>query len=195
MIGSHPVAALAPLEYRYALDAAMSFVGGSAAPIVRCELGVLEADIRQRLPAWADTPHAASALWAEPQADSWPDELTALANAVAPGGTLVMVASRPLACILPERRGWPGRPLGLLPGGIGRLRRDLARAGFALEVDYGIHTAAAIGLNLISRQAERWGQLAIGDRMACAARLRYAAAAPRGALATVALLVARKEYR
>src|SRR6185369_1382386 len=118
MIGAYPVAALAPLEYRYALDAAMSFVGRRAAPIVRCELDLLEAEIRQRLPCWADTPRAASALWAEPQADSWPAGLEALAGAIAHGGTLVVVASRPLARILPERRGWPGRPLGLLPGGV-----------------------------------------------------------------------------
>jgi hypothetical protein len=199
MIGTLPAWSLAPREYGYALDAVMPRLAGEESLVVRCHVAALEAEIRQRLARWTAQGQARVALWVEPLVDDWQAELEALAAALAGDGTLIVIASRPLARLLPEagqitgttRRGWPGRPLGLQPGGIRRLRRTLERQGFRLEGEYGVHTLAAIGLNLLGQQLARWGRPDLGDRLGFAGRLRYCTAGRLAPLSTVALLVAR----
>jgi hypothetical protein len=137
-------------------------------------------------------PHPTSILWVEPRADDWQTELATLAGTLRLGAPLMVIASRPLARLLPERRAWGGQPLGMRPGGIGRLRRALTGVGLALEASYGIHSAAAIGLNILSRPAGRLGRPDLADQLHFAARLRYCTAGPLAALSTVALLIARK---
>jgi hypothetical protein len=193
MISTVPVAALAPLDYRYALDAAMAVLPAKTAPIVRCNIPALVGEIHQRIPYWSETRPATAGLWLEPLAGTWRTDLVALANALPIGAQLAVVASRPLARLLPERRSWDGQPLGLRPGGVAWLRRALVRANFALRASYGIHSVSAIGLNLLSRQAERWGRPDLGDRLGFKARLCYCTTGPYAALATVALLIASKE--
>lgn len=194
-IGTRPVVALAPLDYRYALDAAMPLLAGPAPPLVHCRVPELTAEIEQRLPRMAGATaegSAPAALWVEPPAASWGAELRVLAAALPPGAPLVIIASRPLARLLPERRSWPGRPLGLTWGGVERLCRALPRAGFALEARHGVHSTVAIVLNLVGQAAARAGRPDLGDRLHFAARLRYHTTGPFAALATVALLLARK---
>ena len=193
MIGTLPATELAPLDYRYALDAAMATLGSDAVPLVVCNAPELVDEIRQRLPYLSESGRASAALWVEPLAGIWPTELRGFAEALGAGAPLVVVASRPLARLLPERHGWTGRALGLRPGGIGRLTRGLRRCGFALDASYGVHSAPAIGLNLLSRQLDRWGHPDLGDRLHFAARLRYCTSGPLAMLSTVALLIARKE--
>jgi hypothetical protein len=171
----------------------MPLLAGKTPPILRCNLPELEHEVRQRIPDWAGASVVRAGLWIEPLADTWPAELQALAGALPAGAPLVVVASRPLAHLLPERRSWGGRPLSFRPGGIGRLRRGLRRAGLVLEASYGIHSAVAIGLNALSWQMAYLGRPDLGDRIHFAARLRYRAEGPLAALSTVALLIARKE--
>lgn len=207
MIGVLPVSDLARPGLRYALDAALALLASTpGAPLVRCGCPDLAAEVRQRLPVQAPAMPAPAALWVEPAATDWQAELASLAAALAPGATLVIVASRPLARRLPER----GRavaplrsasratapaaaPLGLRIGGIDRLRRACTRAGFRIAAVYGIHSALAIGLNLLGLLAERLGRPDLGDRLHVAARLRYCTAGPLAPVATVALIIARKE--
>ena len=192
MIGTSSVAALAPLDYRYALDASMAVLGGKAAPTVLCNAPELACEVRQRIPSWGGVERAGAALWVEPLVDTWRAELATLRSALPGDAPLAVIASRPLARLLPERHMWGGRPLGLQPSGIGYLRGALLRAGFRLETVYGIHSALAIWLSLLGRQAERWGYPNVGDRLHFAARLRYCTSGPLAALSTVALLIARK---
>src|SRR5207245_1706447 len=66
MIGTYPMSALGPLDYRYALDAAMSALAGAGAPAIRCNIPELAGEVRQRAPRRAETGAAAGALWVEP---------------------------------------------------------------------------------------------------------------------------------
>jgi hypothetical protein len=128
----------------------------------------------------------------EPLQESWRVDLAFLSGVLAAGGPLVVVASRPLARILPERHSWRGHPLGLTPGGVGRLRRALTQAGLTLDAIYGFHAAPAVGFGLMSRLVAGWGRPDLGDRLHFAARLRYCATGHLAAWSTVALLTARK---
>ena len=193
MIGTQPVASLAPLDYRYALDAAISVIARTAAPVIHCNVPDLMCEIYQRAPDRAGAGGASAGLWIEPLAEDWRAELHALASALPGDAPLVIVASLPPARLLPERRGWTARPLGFRPGGIGRLRRALPAAGLALQASYGIHSAIAIALNMLSRTAALLGRPDVGDRLHFAARLHYCITGPLAALSTVALLIARKE--
>jgi hypothetical protein len=193
MLGTHPIASLAPLDYRYALDAAMSVLARKAALAIRCNAPELAGEVYQRIPLRIEARVASAALWIEPLTDTWPAELQALAGALPAGAPLVVVASRPLARLLPERRAWSGQPLGFRPSGIGRLGRALPRAGLALQASYGIHSASSIGLSLLGRQIAHLGHPDLGDRLHFAARLRYCVSGPLAALSTVALLIATKE--
>ena len=116
MIGTLPVWNLALREYGQALDAAMILLPGEETPLLRCHVPVLAAEASQRLPAWSEVGPAGAALWIEPLQDSWHAELESLSAGLKDGGTLVIVASRPLARLVPERREWPGKPLGLKLG-------------------------------------------------------------------------------
>jgi hypothetical protein len=171
----------------------MPVLTGKPAPIVLCHAPELVGEIRQRLPCWAETHAAPAALWVEPLAGTWQDDLEFFAGALPGGAPLVVIASRPLAHLLPERCSWEGRSLGVWPGGIGQLHRALGQAGFAIEASYGIHSALAIGLSILSGLMERWRRPDISDRLHFAARLRYHTTGPLAALSMVALLIARKE--
>jgi hypothetical protein len=94
---------------------------------------------------------------------------------------------------MPERRAWPERSVGLRPSGVAELRRALSQGGFRIDAEYGIHSTMSIALNSLSQRLERWGRPDLGDRLHFAARLRYCTTGSAAALATVALLVARKE--
>jgi hypothetical protein len=195
MIGTHPVAALAPLDYRYALDAAMpALTTGGVAPLVLCNVWQLAGEVEQRIPIPGKIGMASAALWLEPLADSWETDLEGLADALPQHGLLVVIASLPLARTLPERRAFGVLPLGLQGGGMGRLRRGLAQSGFALEARYGMHSSMAIGLNLLGRALVRAGRPNLGDQLHYAARLHYCTTGPLAAYATVALLMARKVH-
>lgn len=192
MIGTHPVAFLAPLDYRCALDAAMPLLAEVRAPAVVCNVPQLLPEVRQRIPCWASGSTAEAALWVEPLVDTWRADLANLANGLTVGGTLVVVASRPIARVLPERRAWSGRPLGLHLSGIRCLRQALAQAGFLVEESHGFHSSVAIALGVLSRFVECVGRPDLGDRLHFASRLHYRVAGPLAPLSTVVLLPARK---
>lgn len=191
MIATVPVSRLAPLEYRYALDAAMVWLADRHV-LVRCELPELKHEVQQRIPrpvaAGAD-----AALWIEPRAATWQAELASLVKALPAGAPIIIIASRPLARLIPERRTWDGTALGMQFGGFRRLYRALAHAGLRVDSSYGVHSVQAIGLNLLGQQAERWGRPDIGDRLHFAARRRYCATGV-SVFSTVGLLVARKGH-
>jgi len=191
MIGTLPVWDLAPREYGQALDAAMALLAGEETPVLRCAVPALAAEAGQRLPAWREAGPTGAALWIEPLEVGWQAELKALSAGLNGGGKMVIVASRPLARLLPQRREWPGEALGLQLGGLGRLRRALAEAGLALEAEYGLHTLSATFLNLLGQMASRWGRPDLGDRLHFAGRLRYITSGSLARLSSVALLVAR----
>ena len=152
MINTWPTAAPPPLEYRCALDAAMSALAGPHPPLVLCQMPALDGEIDQRLP-WQDWPERArAALWVEPLRQSWRAELRSLAGVLPGGAPLVVVVSRPLARLLPARPRASDMPLGLACGGIGKLRRALRRSGFGLEGEFGLHTPISVGLHQIGYQ-------------------------------------------
>lgn len=187
MFGLQPPVQLAPLEYRCALDGAMTVLQGGAGPIVRNNLPELANELRWRLMDEEEPPRG-NVLWIEPLAVSWFSELREIAGMLRPGGRLAVIASSPLARLVPERRDWCARALGMRPDGLGRLRRALVRAGLTLTGRYSFHTIDAVLLSVLSAQAERLGRPALADRLHFAARLRYTAAGRR--LGTVTLLTA-----
>jgi hypothetical protein len=184
---------LAPLDYRYALDASMSVLAGAHRPAVLCNVDELLGEVRQRISGWFDGYGADAALWVEPLADTWQADLAALSQVLPTGSVLAIIASRPLARLLPERQSWSGQPLGIAPGGVGQLQRALTKAGFVVKRNYGFHSAFAIGLNLLSQPFERWRRPDLGDRLHYAARLCYCTRGLLAGMATVSLLLARKD--
>ena len=195
MIATPPVFDLAPHDYRYALDAVMPLLAAARAPTVLCNVPALGGEVSLRFPGHATLAEAPAALWVEPLANSWLAELRIVAAALPDGAPLAIIASRPLARQLPERRLWTGCPLGMRLCGIGQLRRHVVRAGFALTACYGIHSALSVALNVLGQQFDRAGYPDIGDRLHFAARLRYCAVGPLAPLSTVALLIATKVTR
>ncbi|HEY0606514.1 MAG TPA: hypothetical protein VGD58_26555 [Herpetosiphonaceae bacterium] len=191
MIGTLPMVALAPLDYRYALDAARTLFVPHAAPVIRCNVAELDAEVRQRF-ARQSTSIEHGALWIEPLAASWRAELNDLTAQLPAGAPLVVIASQPLARLVPERRTWGGEPLGMQLTGINVLLRALRNARLRIEARHGIHTAASIALSQVSQQAARLRRPDLGDRLHFAARLRYCTHGPLAALATVGLVVGRK---
>lgn len=192
MIDRLPVNAVVPLDYRYALDAAMTVLVPAGTPAVVCNIDELDAEVRKRLPLWSEAHLASAALWVEPLSSTWQMDLAVLAQRLSPGSPLVIVASRPLARILPERRTWSEQPLGLQIGGISWLRGLLPQADFVVEATYGIHSLLSIALSQLSYQFERRVYPHIGDRLHFAARLHYRTTGPLAVFSTVALLIARK---
>lgn len=193
MIGTLPMADLAPLDYRYTLDAALTLLDRQGPLRVVSNLPALDGEIRQRITAADGIAPASSALWVEPLADTWPAELAVLTEQLAAGATLAVIVSRPLARLIPERRSWHVQALGTQLSGLRALRRGLRRAGYRISAEYGIHSARSIGLSLLSQQLERRGRPDLGDRLHFAARLRYCTTGPQAALSTVALIRASKE--
>lgn len=183
---------LVPTDYRVALDAVMPLLTGQGPPLVRCEVPILAAEVRQRLPRWAGAVPARAALWVEPMRGNCQAVLESIVKCLEHEADLLVVASRPAARLLPERRGWLGEPLGIRPGGLRRLRRTLLDHGFIVRDEYGLHTPVAVVLNLLAGLATRLGRPDLGDRLIFAARLRYASAGPVASLSTVTLLVARR---
>lgn len=190
MIGELPCSQLAPLEYCYALDAALATLGG-APPLLICRASELQAEVEQRLPQLMPAVPRAG-LWIEPEAATLEADSATFARALGPGAPLIVIASQPLARTLPERRGWRGAGLGLRPGGIGRLCAVLRAAGFGPIAHHGIHSAAAIGLNALGAQMARRGRPDRADQLHFAARLRYRSSGWQAQFSTVALLVAHK---
>jgi len=193
MIGTLPMSARAPLDYRYAFDAAMSIFAGNSAPLVLCNVPELAGEIRQRIPDWAETNTAAAGLWVEPLVGTWRDDIKSLAVGLEAGAPLVIIISRSLAQLLLERRPWRGNPLGFRPGGAFQVRRALHRAGFLMEASYGIHSALAVGLNTSGQVMDYLRRPDLGDRLRFAARPHYCKSGLFSASGTVMLLVARKE--
>lgn len=207
-----PLAAgMVPLEYRYALDAAVLEANDATGPqpLVLCNMPELLEEVRLRWPHAAapgllarstesayGSPSADAALWIEPLTTSWEADLNVLAGAVRAGGRLVVIASQPLARILPGRR-QPREVLaaGARVGGIPRLRQRLSAAGFHLEARYGLHSVRAIGANVLSRQLERWGRPDLADRLHFWARLHYCELGLAAGMSTVTLLVTSKVTR
>lgn len=192
MIGTRPVPCLAPLDYRYALDAAVTLFAGAGAPLVSGPLEPLRAEAQQRFPP-ALPAGGLAALWIEPAAPTWRSDLAALGEQLAVGGTLVVIASRPLARLIPERRGWGGDPLGLQPRGVARLLHALGRAGFRVTRNDGIHSLKAMVFSQLGQSCDRVGRPDLGDRLRVAAREAYHVGGVLAPLSTVALLAARKE--
>lgn len=195
MIGSRPVYRLAPLEYRLALDAAASLLSTQGPPVLSCGCQPLAEEVRQRFPAAPAARPARAALWVEPGLQGWRAELTAIVADLAPGGTLVVIASRPLARLLRERHSWGEAALGQQLGGLGRLGQELRAEGLVLRAERDFHGPTSMILSSLSSLAERAGLPALGDRLLAAARRSYRERAPLAALATVALLVAEKGPR
>lgn len=191
MIGTLPMNNLAPLDYRYALDAAMSVFGRADMPYVRCDVPDLVDEVYQRIPATAEPDDPSAALWVEPLVEDWDVVVTTFGDNLYHGMPLVVIASRPLARLLPERQSWQGRPLGFHLTGMTQLRNGLRQAGFTIEQEYGVHTVQAVGINVLSRQIARWWP-DLGDRLHFAARLRYCTPGSLKALSTVALLFTRR---
>lgn len=191
MIGTQPRQVLAPLNYRYALDAAMSALDDKNASIVLCNVPKLMGEITQRLILRTEGP-SPGALWVEPIVETWRAELQALVAALPDGAAVAIIISRPLALLLPLLHPRNRRLLGLQPAGVQQLCRALPRNGLVLERAYGIHSLYAIALNTLSQQCERWGRPDLGDRLHFAARLKYCTRGHFAGLSTTALLVARK---
>ncbi len=192
MIGTVRASDLAPLDYRYALDAAASLLSGEGPAFVLCPVAELRDEVRQRVPRWAAKPDAAAALWVEPLLGTWRTDAEMLRNVLPNGALLAVVLSRPLARLIPDRRAWAPEAVGLQIRGAGRIRSTLGAVGFAVEASHGIHSAVAIGLNLAARQCARFGCPDLGDRLQFAARRHYRVSGPTEGLATVGLLIARK---
>jgi hypothetical protein len=193
MIGTVPMRALAPLDYRYALDAARTLFEPQAAPLIRCNVPELADEAAQRFPRQPNTEIADGAVWIEPLATTWAAELTSVALQLPVGAILAVIVSQPLARIVPERRMWSAQSLGMRLVGRYKLWWALRQAGFTLDATYGFHSVASIVLGQLSLQAVRWDRPDLGDRLHFLARLRYCVRGPTTALATVALLVARKK--
>jgi hypothetical protein len=191
MTATLPMEALAPLDYRYALDAARTLFAPRAAPVIRCRLAELEGELHQRFAPQSDSiDHGA--LWIEPLLSSWRMELNDFAYHLPPDAPLVIIASQPLARLVPERRSWVGEPLGVQLRGIGTLIQAARAAGLVIAARYGFHTTAAIALSRMSTLAAQRGRPDLADRLHFASRLRYATQGPLAALATVGLLVAKR---
>jgi len=192
MIGTLAVSQLAPLEYRAALDAAMPFLMPDKSIVARCAIPELQREVSQRLQAKPADTQVEAALWVEPLVQSWESDLVELDRSLLPGSQLIVIASLPLARLIPERRSWSGDPLCTHLGGLGKLIQTLERANFTPQEKFGFHAPLTAGLNSLSRTLDRLGRLDLADRLGFAARLRYTTAGLFLGLSTVALLVARK---
>lgn len=193
MIGSLPRYAQAPLDYRYALDAAMPLLAGANSVAVACRIPVLSAEIDQRVSCISPKGQTSAGLWVEPLVDTWQADLVDLAGRLHAGSPLIVVASQPLARIIAERQSWPATALGLQPGSLRKLRRALSQSGFRIEQRHGIHSLGAILFNQLGRQLAGWRRPDLSDRMEFAARLRYRIGPPWTAFATVSLWLARRQ--
>ena len=183
---------VAPLEYRYALDAAMPVVARRNSLMVLCNVPQLESEVRQRLSHVSEPQLATAGLWIEPLRESWMNDLKKFQHTLDRSSPLIILASRPLANLLPERRSWTAKPLGTHLIGLSNLSQALLESGFALESKYGVHSILAIVHSLVSRTADLCGRPDLGDRLQFAARLHYCIRGPLAGLSTLALIFARR---
>ena len=181
-----------PAEYGYALDAARALTAAVSQVAIISNLPALAAPLALRFPNPATLAQAQAVLWLEPLAHHWQAELTTISQTLAPHSLLLILASRPLARALAERRSWSVAGLGLHPTGLVRLRHALSRGGFSLSAAYGFHTVSAIGLGKVSYYLEQMGRGDLADRANFAAHLYYQTSGPLAAFSTVAVLVARR---
>lgn len=192
MIGSLPVSELAPLEYRYALDAAMPGLAANQLPFIICNSPFLKGELQQRLDGTTTSEITKAGLWLEPLVETWESELQTFKKTLPKDSTLIIVASRPLARILPEIKSRSEKALGIQPTGIYRLSKTLLSEGFEVKVTYGIHSITSIGINFVSQQAMRIHQYALSDRLLFKSKLLYCTTSPLSSISTVALIFAKK---
>lgn len=191
MIAAVPLYALAPLEYRLALDAAGLWLAGHLPLRLLCEQPALLPECRARLP-FEDQPPWRGLLWLEPQQETWSATLPDLAAHLPTAARLALLLSLPPSRYLPESRSWPGAPLGPLPGGLQSLLSALHQHGFTIEVAQAIHTRRAVAGNALARLARRLGRHALADRLEFAARRHYVQPLQRSWQAACALLLASR---
>jgi hypothetical protein len=186
------MSSIAPLDYRSALDAISPLYQGQTAPVVICNLPELANELENRFCDEPGPSCLASVIWIEPLVETWNRELRDLSARLAEDGTLYIIASRPLARLLPERRAWTGNPLGLRFSGSWKLHAALRQAGFDIHSRYGFHGLQSIGLNLIGAVLVRLGRADLADRLQFAARLRYCTRGVLSGFSTVSLVAATK---
>lgn len=183
------VSELAPLEYRIALDAACTWLAARPPLLLRSEQRELDAEIELRL-APSPQPPWRSALWVEPQRDSWQRALTELSMSLPSRARLAVLLSLPPSRRLPERNKWLGESLGEQPGGLRRFVQAFADQGFELPTMHGLHTGQSVLYNALAGLARNAGRLAWGDRLEFTARRSYIKPLSRSWGATVALALA-----
>jgi len=191
MIGYLPRYTQSILDYRYALDAAMVSLYRFDAVLVRCHKASLQAEVSQRLLAKEGRNGGMAGLWIEPLVATWEKDLQEFQSSLSRGSLLVIIASRPLARLLPVAD-HTTPSMGMTVGGMRRLRQGLQKADFCVESCYGVHTLNSIVWNQAGLWASRWHRPDIGDRLQFAARLRYHATGRSAFLSTLALLFAYK---
>jgi hypothetical protein len=177
----------APLEYRAALDA-MAPILSAGNMLVINNISELDHELENRSIAGGNTTLAPSALWIEPMAESWRDDLLHLQSRLAPHGRLFILVSLPLARFLPERTSWSGSPLGCSFIGVRQLHRAVTNSAFSVSRMWGFHGLESILLNSIGTVCHRLGRADLTDRLSFAARLRYCRAGTTAMLSTVALI-------
>ncbi len=192
MIGTLPVTSLPPLEYRWALDAAMPLFSRSGLSHLVCHVPALQIEINQRLSGLVSCSQPGNGLWVEPLLDSWREEIHEFSAQIKAGGTLAVMASCPAARWLPERQGWTGDPLGLRLWGFLNLHSGLCRTGFHRIYVYGMHSPVSILLNYCASQVERHGFPEMADRIRFSARYHYVQRGLFWMLGTVALFLYQK---
>lgn len=192
MIGRLPLTYLPPLEYRWALDAAMLLFHSSGPLYVICHIPALKAVIDQQLPEFSSGMRYRNGLWVEPMRDSWYEDLQEFSTKLVAGSTLVLLTSQPMARWLSERHSWFGSPLGLQFFGLVRLKYALQKKGFLRFERYGLHGLTSIWLNNLAYWAEVQGRPDVADRLRFSGRLRYLQQGPLAVMSTVALGFYRK---
>lgn len=190
MIGTQPMYELAPLDYRYAMDAALTMIDPSSAAVC-CKSQALQPTLQNRLPQ-ASSGIARSGLWIEPSAQYWRDEFSELVARLDSDSRLVVIMSMPLAWSLPPHGKWSALALGTRPRGLTTLLRWIQEHRFVIEACYGVHTSDSIAHNMLAQAIDRIGRPELADRQRAAARFRYCL--PQSAArATVVLISARRQ--
>lgn len=184
------VYALAPLEYRVALDAAVVWCSSSAHGRVICQSEALYPEVTQRIDVNLPPPWG-SMVWLEPQTEDW----TGIIKTSIQGGKsisrLAAILSLPPARYLPEKPESQS-PLGYLRGGIHRLCKELEQAGLAKQAIFGLHSGQSVGLNYLANASRQMGLPALGDRFEFYAKKHYTKSLQKAWGATCALVLAAK---
>jgi hypothetical protein len=182
-----PLTYLPPLEYRWALDIAMSLFHSRGLPYLICHIPALKAIIEQQLPKPSAGVLYRNGLWVEPMQDSWHQGLHEFSTKLEAGSNLVLLTSLPIARWLPERRNWAGRPLGVQLLGLIRLKYALQKKGFLHLETFGLHGLTSMRLNYMAHWAEVQGRPEVADRLRFSGRLHYLQQGPLAVMSTVAL--------